>query len=594
MRPVVFIVFILALVSGLVFSAPGHADSLYDQSLRQLHATPSVCEASVDFIICADPQPAHFLGTPQVFLDMIGEWNILRPDFVVCAGDMIMGGPAAEVGPMWDEFTGAIARLNVPFFPVAGNHDVMDEAEVYRIYEARIAPLQYTFTFGAVQCIVLNTEEPGDPDGFSPEQRAWLQSTFQASTAKHIFIFLHVPFFMSNWDRDWQPTADILRGYPVRGVFAGHLHYYRDYGQIDGIRYVVAGSAGGGIGTPEEDGGFFCYLSVKVRGDDVSWSVIRPGGVLAADVVTEEKVQHMKALRGMLSGDTVTLPWDSAMDQKISVSLANPFDAPIHTRLEWTVPNGWEVDPSQLIFDVAPGKSQVMTTYMRTQGPARFPAPTLSGAVDTPEHEMPLSLSWPLALTPALSIPRAPGPVTLDGDLSEWEKAPSMALNYGVHFDPEDTNDLMASTRVMWDEDHLYVAVEVEDNEFYQPYYGDVVWMADSVELWIDHSNWSFSLTEKGPQVFLHDRPDKHFDAVTDAVFLAVHRDGTRVVYEAAYPADELPQVTFEAGATIGFSLLVNDLDENGPLEKRHWAEVTPGAGAHFVCPMVALTLLPE
>jgi len=563
------------------------------QSLNRLEASPPACDTAVDFVICADPQPGQFLGTPQVFLDMIEEWNVLRPDFVVCAGDMIMGGPAAEVGPMWDEFVGRIDQLQVPFFPVAGNHDVMDEAEVYRIYEERIAPLYYTFTRGNVQCIILNTEEPGDPDGFSQEQSAWLREVLQASTAGHIFVFLHTPLFLSNWERDWQPTAELLRGYPVRGVFAGHLHQYRDHGMIDGIRYVVAGSAGGGIDTPEDEGGFFCYLAVKVRGNEVSWSVIQLGAVLPADTVTEAKVQRMRRLRGMLAGEAVALPWDTPLDQDVSITLTNPFDTPLQAALAWTVPDGWQVTPGQLVFDAAPGAAVALTTQLQTRGPARFPVPVLEGTVTDPQTDKPVSLSLPLDLIPSLNIPRAPGTVALDGKLSEWESAPRMAMHYGVNCDPADVEDLRASTCLMWDEAHLYVAVEVEDNEFHQPYYGDVIWMADSVELWIEHSNWSFSLTQNGPQVFLHDRPDKHLDAVTDAVPLAVYREGTRVVYEAAYPATELPQVNLEAGAILHFSLLVNDLDSKGPLEKRHWVEVTPGAGEHFNCPMVALTLAP-
>ena len=578
-------------LSILAAAFAASSENLMRRSLHQLETTPPVCEDAVDFIVCADPQPAHFLGTPQVFLDMIEEWNVLRPDFVVCAGDMIMGGPANEVGPMWDEFVGRIETLDAPFFPVAGNHDVMDETEVYRIYEERIAPLYYTFTRGPVQCIIMNTEEPGDPDNFSPEQNDWLRAALAASDAKHIFVFLHVPFFASNWERDWQPTAEILDGYPVRAVFAGHLHHYRDHGVIDGIRYVVAGSAGGGMGTPEEEGGFFCYLAVKVRGESVAWSVMRPGAVLPADVVTEKKVARLRELRGILTGDAVMLPLESPMDGETKITLSNPFESPLRAELKWAVPMHWQVVPEQLAFHVAPGESASQIAHITSQGPARFPVPTLEGVVDNPETGKPLALSLPLDMVPCLAVPHAPDNMTLDGDLSEWGAAPPICLNYGVNCDPSDVDDIKAAARLMWNEQHLYVAVEVEDNEFYQPYYGDVVWMADSVELWLEHSNWSFSLTEKGPQVFLHDRPDKHIDAITEAVTLAVRREGNRILYEAAYPAEELPQILLKAGNTIRFSLLVNDLDVNGPLEERHWVEATPGAGAHFKCPMIAVTL---
>lgn len=578
-------------VAGMVVAQAASAANLVSQGLARLDAEASPCAEAVDFIVCADPQPASFTGTPKVFLDMIAEWNVLKPDLVLCAGDMIMGGPASEVGPMWDEFLQSIAALQAPFFPAAGNHDVNDEPEVLRIYEDRVAPFNYTVSRGNGLFVVLNTEEPGDPDGFSQAQRDWLRETLKASTAKHIFLFLHVPLFAGNWERDWQPTADIIRGYPVRAVFAGHAHYYRDYGTKDGVRYVIAGSAGGGLGEPEEEGGFFSYLWVKVRGEQVSWAVVRPGSVSPADAVTEEGVECLRSLRGMLTVEPVSSPWDAPFDREVKVTLANPFPSPLESVLYWTAPPGWEVAERELRLSAQAGESVSITTRMRHGGPLFFPAPELSTSVLNPDTGQQIALKRELDLVPAAAAPKVSGPVVLDGNLTEWEGAPRIPLLYGANYDPADTADLKAVTRLMWDDGHLYVAVEVEDNEFHQPHYGDVVWMADSVELWIEKSNWSFSLTPKGPQVFLDERPDKHLDAVVEQVPLAATRAGNRVVYEAAYPAAELPHIAFKSGNVLTFSILVNDLDPSGPLEKRHYAELTPGAGAHFVCPKYQITL---
>lgn len=572
-------------------ACPALAISLTETGFAKLEQSPPACSEAMDFVVCADPQPGAFLGTPQVFLDMIDEWNVLQPDLIMCAGDMIMGGPAGEVGPMWDEFLGHVGDLKSPFFPVPGNHDVNDEAEVIRIYEERLGPMYYTVSRGNALFVILNTEEPGDPDGFSQEQREWLKKTLEASTAKHIFLFLHVPFFASNWERDWQPTADIIKGYPVRAVFAGHEHYYRDYGVKDGVRYVVAGSAGGGFREPEEEGGFFCYLWVKVRGDQVALSVVQPGGVAPADVVTEESVERLRTLRNMLSVEKVVHPWDAVFDQDVISFLKNPFETKIETRLTWTTPPGWHIDVTEQPVSLPPGGATFLKTRMRHDGPLFFPAPALEGVVEDVQSGESITLKAELDLEPAVDVPKARGKVTLDGDLSEWGDAPSLPMLYGVNYDPLDTEDLKASAKVMWDETCLYVAVEAEDNEFHQPYYGDVVWMADSVELWIEHSNWSFSLTPKGPQVFAHDMPDKHVDSITTDVFLAAVRNGRRVVYEAAYPAAVIPQVALASGKKFAFSILVNDLDPSGPVEKRHYAELTPGAGAHFFCPKFQMTL---
>lgn len=582
-----FCIFVLL----LLVSTANSAANLTEQSLDRLHVLPPVCEKSVDFVVCADPQPAAMLGTPKVFLDMIEEWNVLKPDLVICAGDMIMGGPPAEAELMWDEFLSALQKLQVPFFPVPGNHDVNDDPNVLRLYENRIAPFNYHISRGNALFIILNTEEPGDPDGFSQEQRNWLRTTLESSTAEHIFLFLHVPLFRGNWQRDWQPVADIIKGYPVRVVFAGHEHVYRDCGSVDGIRYVVAGSAGGGIGIPEEEGGFFCYLWVKVRGEEVSWAVVRPGSVLAANSITEEKVAARRSLRSMLSIEAISLPWGDPVDRKVQATISNPFEQPMPATLGWKESPGWQIKPVHFEVTVPPKSAVSLETYVRHGGPRYFPAPTLEGIGNHPETSEAVPLTQRLDIVPVAKIPHAPKNMTVDGVLAEWAAAPKFPLLYGANYDPMDTEDLEASVQILWDENHLYMAVEVKDDEFFQPYYGDIVWMADSVELWIENSNWSFSLTPKGPQVFLDERPDKHLDAVVENVPLAVLRQGNRVIYEAAYPAHELPQIRLEHRATIHFSLLVNDLDPALPERKRHYAELTPGAGEHFNCAKYRLVL---
>ena len=569
-------------------------ESLAERSLRKLAATPMAAPDTVDFAVCTDPQPGGLLGTPRAFLDMISDWNAWRPDFIVCAGDMIMGGPPDQLHSMWDEFLGHVQRIETPFFPVPGNHDVGDDPEVLQIYRDRVGPFNYVIRRGPVACVVLNTEERGEHNGFSAEQQQWLADTLATVPARHIFLFLHVPIFAYNWARDWQPVADIIRPYPVRAVFAGHEHYYRLWDTRDGVAYVVAGIAGGSTrGTSEEEGGFFCWLAVRVRGDAWTWALVRPGSILAADVVTQATVDRAASLQNMLELAEVRGPWGEPVEAPSRVSLRNPFDTPLSVTLTWTCPPGWQVSEQTLVFHPAPGETAEHTVTVSSQGPLFFPAPVLTGRIADPVSGHPVSLTRALPYVPELAAPRAVEPVTVDGLLDEWERAPAARMMYGVAYDPADETDLTARVRVMWDEGHFDLAVETQDNEFHQPFFGDVVWMADSVEFWVDQSNWSLSLSTKGPQVFLDQRPDRHLDAVVEGIPLAVRRDGNRITYEAAFPADQLPQIRLTAGESALFSILVNDLDPSGPLEKRHYVELTPGAGEHFDCPKVRLLFQP-
>jgi len=578
----------------LALNGVAWSENLAERSMKKLDAAPMPTPDAVDFAVCADPQPGGLLGTPEAFLKMIDDWNAWRPDFVMCAGDMIMGGPPEQLGPMWDEFLGHVDKIEAPFFPVPGNHDVGDDPEVLQVYRERVGPFNYVVRRGPVACVVLNTEERGEHDGLTEEQRQWLADTLAATPARHIFLFLHVPLFAYNWARDWQPVADIIRPYPVRAVFAGHEHYYRLWDTRDGVAYIVAGSAGGSTrGTPEEEGGFFCWLAIRVRGETWNWALVRPGSILPADVVTQAAVDRAASLRNILRLEEVRGNWGEPVEGPCRVILSNPFDTPLSATLTWNCPAGWKVPDSTLAFHVAPGETAEHTVTVSGAGPLFFPAPILTGKITDPVTGRPLTLSQELPYTPELAAPRATTPVTVDGSLDEWDHAPAARLMYGVAYDPANETDLSAWVRVMWDDRHFYLAVETRDNAFHQPYFGDVVWMADSVEFWVDHSNWSLSLSTKGPQVFLDERPDKHLDAVVEGIPLAIRRDGDRITYEAAFPADQLPQVKLAPGESALFSILVNDLDPDGPVKQRHYAELTPGAGEHFTCPKVRVQFQP-
>lgn len=572
--------FAAGILTALCCIVLAHAQesTLAGRAFEQLRAQPPICADHFDFVVVGDTRSSEPVILPDEFYQMIREWNILQPAFVIDTGDLILGGAVEGLGRQWDAFEDAVRQCAVPFFPVAGNHDVSDTASE-ALYEQRIGPLIYAFSYGNSRFIVLNTEELGVINRLSEAQLAWLAEDLAQTSAKNIFLFLHQPLFARDWDRCWAEAAAILKGYPVKAVFASHDHLYRYWGERDGVRYVISGGGGAERRTPEEDGGFVHYLLVRVRGAEADWAVIRPGSILSPEVVTQAQIDEKRRIEAAFQPQPIEVPYGEEVNRDFSIEIQNPLAETMRGVLEWEAPPGWRIMPKTRAYEAAPGETVAIGFRLRADNPGsvRFPAPVFTARPEA--AVVPYTVSKPVDLIPVAQAQYAAGPVQIDGDLREWAGIPMIPLSYAHAFDIADTANLEARIRLMWDEGHLYLAVEVEDDEFYQPYAGDIVWSADNVQIFLDTWEWGLSLTAAGPEVFLYKGPDREYEKVNSAVGLAVSREGRRTIYEAAFPASEVAPLQIQEENAFRLCVVVNDLDPSVPGRPRHWVELTPGWG---------------
>lgn len=564
------------------------AEPIIARSLAQLAKSPPAAAEAFDFVVTGDTHSnRQLVYQTDIFKQMIQEWNLLKPALALEVGDLVLGGSADNVPPQWDLFEKTIAECRVPYFSAPGNHDISDAA-AERLWIERMGPTHYAFSYGNTRFIVLNTEEVDALDMISEAQFAWLKQELETTKAGNILIFMHQPYFASSedpgkmeevWAGRWQRMAELFRGRPVRAVFAGHEHGYRDFGIRDGVHYVICagGARFGGGGVAE--GEFNHYLWVRVRGTEVSWAVIKPGSVLAADVFTNDRATELYNLRHRLvTCEAVAVAAGRTVNQEITVRVVNPFMTNFSSSITWKVPEGWQVEPLTRDYTVAGSGTAVLRFHIRSTSPeaARFPVPAFTTHYAHSRFGPPVDVKLELPLVPVAEAPRRQSSIRLDGVLDEWRGAKPIALTYLSGFEKGgyDPTDLSGNCRAMWDDQNLYLAFDIADNDHCQPYAGDIVWLADAIEFGVDRWAWGVSLTRHGPEVFSYVGAGLSAETVNKDVQLAVRRDAAHTLYELAIPARLNQPLKLERGASFRFRVQVADRDNS---DARHELSLTPG-----------------
>jgi len=228
-------------------------------------------------------------------------------------------------------------------------------------------------------------------------------------------------------------------------------------------------------------------------------------------------------------------------------------------------------------------------------------------------------------------------PITIDGDLSEWELVKGFAMNQEKFFFVGQgissskwggPKDLSATFKVLWDEQFIYVAVEVTDDKVTEPH-GSLVpsmetgsWDDDGIELMFDndgsnmaryyvgdlmHHEFHFVFSATHPFVFdnfwkyqegapqpMFDLPDgskeplafpnevmsKHeiTSSFSDPPYRGKYAfkrtpQGYNLELRMALPGAIMKPIN-DGGRVIGFDVAINDNDEGkGPLKQElHWS----------------------
>jgi len=197
-----------------------------------------------------------------VFQKIIAEVNQTHPAFLVDLGDLVPTGTEAN----YQHFNSLIAPLQVPFYPVIGNHDIYSDGRPRFNQLTPNGQSHYSFDYQNAHFTMADTAE----GGMSVSELAWLESDLAGSSKPLKFVFTHhPPFDPIGLDHIMTYGADefmaLMEKYGVKEVFSGHIHAYAK-SERNGVTYFISG----GAGAPLVPGFSYHYLNLTVSGQTVS------------------------------------------------------------------------------------------------------------------------------------------------------------------------------------------------------------------------------------------------------------------------------------------------------------------------------------
>ncbi len=433
------------------------------------------------FAIVGDRTGGHRKG---VFPEAVQKLNLLQPEFVMSVGDLIEGysEDAEELREQWEEFNTFVNDLEMPFFYVAGNHDISNRL-MARMWEDMHGRRYYYFIYKDVLFLCLDSQDKPVEEGKSPtpgglgaEQIRWVKEVVNRhKDVRWIFVFMHQPLWAYEGGPRKEPPRtgfkEIEEALKDRDytVFAGHLHSFTKYIQSQKYYYRVATTGGVSRLRGPSFGEFEGVIWVTITPSGPRLAILTLEGINDDDMHTE----MMESFRRQrLIFDCIDIKTGG---KNFKLPIKNPTDQPMDISVEWNLHNSkyWSIMPDGAEAKIKPfGEIHFKFLVRRVSDGPLFPLPVYKVRAQAQGFRCEYSLRMPMINLdrllrnnrPTIYVKKAATAPKIDGNLDDeiWRRAPDAKECDFMNSRLDSIPSVRTEGWVAYDEAYYYVAMRCQ------------------------------------------------------------------------------------------------------------------------------------
>lgn len=231
---------------------------------------------------------------------VIGQLNLIKPDLILCGGDMVAGQKSSlseeNINAMWGSFKSTVLnpinKLNIPFGFTLGNHDASPSYLTDRKLSQKfwtenkeasglnfVDSSHYPFYYSYVKENVLFISWDAAGAKINTEIYQWMEtqlSSRQAKNARLRILIGHLPLYaivdsknkVGEVNEDPETALKFFKKHGIDLYISGHQHAF--YPAVkEGIRFLNAGCIGDGprklIGNTNEEVKTYTIIEIPKR-----------------------------------------------------------------------------------------------------------------------------------------------------------------------------------------------------------------------------------------------------------------------------------------------------------------------------------------